>query len=163
MEIIKQLYDVASLFDITNNLTITRQTFLKFAAVELQYRQMSPDNIQSVLNDIYETSLYLCLRGLNNPEEFRLLQDGIRRIGNFIHSENYTLDSAIVNASKVAYLSKLIEKGINEIHHFHQDSIGDLMVENLQQPMPTKLNKLKKTNPEAFFYWNEIQKMFRAI
>ena len=53
MEIIKQLFDVASLFDITNNLTITRQTFKKFAAVELQYRHLQPDDIQQVYDDIY--------------------------------------------------------------------------------------------------------------
>ena len=29
----------------------------------------------------------------------------------------------------------------------------------LQLPMPTKLNKLKKTHPEAFIYLNEIQRM----
>lgn len=29
----------------------------------------------------------------------------------------------------------------------------------LQLPMPTKLNKLKKTHPEGFFYLNEIQRM----
>ena len=35
MEIIKQLFDVASLFDITNDLTTTRETFARFAAIEL--------------------------------------------------------------------------------------------------------------------------------
>lgn len=29
----------------------------------------------------------------------------------------------------------------------------------LKEPVPTKFNKLKKTNIEAFFYWNEIQKL----
>ncbi len=37
--------------------------------------------------------------------------------------------------------------------------LGDLTDLALQQPMPTKLNKLKKTHPEAFFYFNEIQLM----
>jgi len=27
------------------------------------------------------------------------------------------------------------------------------------KPLSTKLNKLKKTNAEAFFYWSEIQKL----
>ncbi len=26
-------------------------------------------------------------------------------------------------------------------------------------PFPTKLNKLKRANLEAFFYWNEISKL----
>ena len=157
MEIIKQLFDVASLFDITNDLSITRQTFMKFAAIELQYRHLPSDDIQQVLSDIYQTALCICLRGIENPDEYKLLQDGISRRANFIHSERYTLDSAIVNASKVAYLSKLIEKGAVEIHHYSTDKLNDLSAQVLQIPIHTKLNKLKKTHPEAFFYWNEIQ------
>ena len=157
MEIIKQLFDVASLFDITEDLSITRNTFLKFAAIELEYRHLPIDNIQMVLDDIYHTALCICMRGQENIDEYKLLQDGISRIGNFIHSEKYTLDSAIINAAKVAYLSKLMEKGINEIHHFKEDDINTLASRVLQLPIPTKLNKLKKTHPEAFFYWTEIQ------
>jgi hypothetical protein len=73
------------------------------------------------------------------------------------YSERYTLDSAIENASKVAYLSKLLEKDAVEIHHYSTDKLSDLSAQNIQNPIPTKLNKLKKTHPEAFFYWNEIQ------
>ena len=112
---------------------------------------------QQVLDDIYQTALTICLRGIENPEEFKLLQDGISRIGSFIHSEKYTLDSAIINAAKVAYLSKLIEKGIDEIKHYVSADIRELSSKVLELPIPTKLNKLKKTHPEAFFYFNEIQ------
>lgn len=72
---------------------------------------------------------------------------------------NYTLDSAIINAAKVAYLNRLLENGINEIRHYTPDDIGMLASQALQLPMPTKLNKLKKTHPEAFIYLNEIQRM----
>ncbi len=117
MEIIKQLFDVASLFDITENLNITRTTFSKIAALELQYRHKEPDNTLQVLDDIYQTALCICMRGQQDPDEYRLLQDGIRRIGNFMIGDKYTLDSAIIDASKVAYLCKLIEKGIDDIRH----------------------------------------------
>lgn len=157
MEIIKQLFDIASLFDITNDLTVTRQTFLKFARVELKYRNLPSDNIQQVLDDIYRTAITICMRGVENIEEYKLLQDGISRIGNFIHSEKYTLDCAIINAAKVAFLSRLLEKGINEIRHYTPNVMSTLASQTLQSPMPTKLNKLKKTHPEAFFYLNEIQ------
>ncbi len=159
MEIIKQLFDVASLFDVTENLNITRTTFSKIAALELQYRHKEPDNTLQVLDDIYQTALCICMRGQQDPDEYRLLQDGIRRIGNFMIGDKYTLDSAIIDASKVAYLCKLIEKGIDDIRHYSPEMLGDLTGLVLQQPMPTKLNKLKKTHPEAFFYFNEIQLM----
>ena len=49
------------------------------------------------------------------------------------------------------------EVGRNEIYHYNPDLLGELTDKVLQQPMPTKLNKLKKTHPEAFYYFNEIQ------
>ena len=99
MEICKQLFDIASLFDIVNDLSITTETFNKFAMVELQYRGESPDAIQKVLDDIYDTAKCIVMRGQESQEEFELIQDGIKLRG-FIHSEVYTLESAITNASK---------------------------------------------------------------
>ena len=159
MEIIKQMFDVASLFDLTDDLSVTRATFQKFAAIELEYRHLDSGDIQPVLDDIYQTALCVCMRGQQNPEEFKLLQDGIGRIGSFVLGSRYTLDNAIVNAAKVAYLSQLIAKGKIEVHHYNPDRIEEMAGQVLQQPMPTKLNKLKKTHPEAFFYLNEIQGM----
>jgi len=52
MEINKQLFDIASLFDLTNNLSITSETFRKFAAVELLYRKSDPSRLQDVLDDM---------------------------------------------------------------------------------------------------------------
>lgn len=159
MEIIKQMFDVASLFDLTDDLSVTRATFQRFAAIELEYRHLDSGDIQPVLDDIYQTALCVCMRGLQNPEEFKLLQDGIGRIGSFVLGSRYTLDNAIVNAAKVAYLSQLIALGRDVVRHYNPDRIDEMAGQVLQEPMPTKLNKLKKTHPEAFFYLNEIQGM----
>jgi predicted nucleotidyltransferase component of viral defense system len=70
MEIVKQLYDIASLFDVTNDLTITSDTFQKFATVELAYRNLNPTNIQQVFDDIFKTSLCICLQGHIENENF---------------------------------------------------------------------------------------------
>ena len=157
MEIIKQLFDIASLFDITDNLEITRETFIKFAKVELEYRKLDSKNYTQVLDDIYDSALCICMRGLYNNDEYKLFQDGIRKIANFIHSERYTIDTAIINASKVAYLSKLLIYGINEVEHYSIDKFKEISNITIKEPLPTKLNKLKKTHPEAFFYWCKIE------
>jgi len=153
MEIVKQLYDIASLFDITNDLTVTSDTFRKFAIVELAYRNLNPNDIQQVLDDIFQTSLCVCLQGQIDNENFMLLQDGIKRIQSFIPSERYMLDTAIINASKVAYLSTLIANNLTEVEHFDKENIQELQNATIENPLPTKLNKLKKNNIEAFFYW----------
>jgi len=159
MEIVKQLYDIASLFDITNDLTVTSDTFRKFAIVELAYRNLNPNDIKQVLDDIFQTSLCVCLQGQIDNENFMLLQDGIKRIQNFIHSEKYYLDTAIINASKVAYLSTLIANNLTKVEHFDKENIQELQNATIENPLPTKLNKLRKNNIEAFFYWNKVYKI----
>ena len=159
MEIIKQLFDIASLFDVTNDLTVVTETFQKFASVELQYRNLDPENIAQVLEDIFQTSLCICLKGQIEPDTFTLLQTGTKRIQSFIHSEKYNIDSAITNASKAAYLSVLITNGITTTVHFDTQNIELLRDAVITEPLNTKLNKLKKSNIEAFFYWYEIEKL----
>lgn len=159
MEIIKQLFDIASLFDVTNDLKVVAETFQKFATVELQYRNLDPENITQVLDDIFQTSLCICLRGQVEPDTFKLLQSGTKRIQSFIHSEKYNIDSAVTNASKAAYLSALIANGVTTAVHFDPRNIEPLRDAVIHEPLNTKLNKLKKSNIEAFFYWNEIGKI----
>lgn len=159
MEINKQLFDIASLFDLVTDLSVSADTFKKFAVVELQYRKQDGLTVQDVLNDIFNTSICLSLRGGIAPKEFTLLNAGINKVRNFIHSENYTIDSVIINAAKAAYLSKLIEMGVNDVHHFDNDNATALSDAVISVPLPTKLNKFKKSNIEAFFYWNEVQNL----
>ena len=159
MEINKQLYDIASLFDITNDLTITTKTFKKFALVELAYRHLASNDIQLVLDDIFNTSLSMIIQSAGNSGEYKMLIDGIKRVKGFIHSEKYGLESAIINASKAAYLSKIIERGRTEVNHYNPINTSNLFEIEITVPLPTKLNKLKKTNIEAFYYWTEIQKL----
>lgn len=124
------------------------------------YRKADPTRLQDVLDDIFSTSRCICLRGIEKPEEYKLLQGGISKVRSFIHSDrNYSLDDAIVNASKAAYLSKLIERGMSEVRHYDPARQQELADAVIAEPLPTKFNKFKKSNIEAFYYWNEIQKL----
>lgn len=158
MEIMKQLFDVASLFDVTYDLITVSRTFKKCAKIELKYRDFDPGNVAQVLEDIYRTSLCICLRGLIDPDNYKQLLNGSKRIQSFIHGEKYTVDSAIIHASKAAYLSVLIASEMTEVHHFDPNLIEPLRRALIQEPFLIKLNKLKKANIEAFYYWNEISK-----
>ncbi len=162
MEICKPLFDIASLFDVTSDLSTTIATFRRFAKLELQYINRNPDDYQIVLDDIYNTAQCIALHGKISPEEFKLLQEGVSKVRGFIHSEVYTIERAITDAAKAAYLAKLIEKGITEVKHFTLANIPQLAAATIQAPLPTKLNKLKKSNIEAFYYWHEIQLLNNA-
>lgn len=50
---------------------------------------------------------------------------------------------------------------IMKISHFDPQYVEHLCEAVIREPLPIKLNKLKKTNVESFFYWNEIGKNYR--
>jgi predicted nucleotidyltransferase component of viral defense system len=156
MEIIKQLYDIGSIFDVASDLEIVKATFHKLAETEINYRGLNHCTPDVVLDDIYQTGLCLSLRGALKKENFDHLLKGIQRVGRFIFSERYHLDKAIIHAAKAAYLSKLIATDQKNIKKFQDpEQVLDSVIE---QPHNTKLNKLKKSSPEAFYYWwNAIQ------
>ena len=159
MEIIKQLFDIASLFDRMDDLGTVRTTFEKIATIELDYRRMDSSDLTPILDDIYKTSELICTGLYTNDRsfEYQELVKGIKQIGNLIVSENYNHYSAVVNASKAAYLSVLLKKGINEINHF--DPNIDLRHVKLGAPINLAINKIKTSRPEAFFYWMQIERL----
>lgn len=157
MEIIKQLYDIGNLMDVVNDLEIIKTTFFTFAATELAYRNKEDLTENDVLNDIFQTSLCIVTRGADGKGDFEQLQNGIQRIGGFIFSESFHLEKAITQASKAAYIAVLIMHDAKKIEKFE----NPLQIKDWQigDPLNTKLNKLKKSNPEAFFYWYKIYQL----
>jgi hypothetical protein len=153
MEIIKQLYDIGNLFDLADSIDTIASTFEKFALTELGYREMGND-WHIVLDDIYYTSLLISTRGQDGRGDLQALQLGLRQIKGYIFSEGYNIEKAITDASKAAYLSILIRRKETSIERFGDPlEMADWIIE---QPFNTKINKLKKSNPEAFFYWYKI-------
>jgi hypothetical protein len=157
MEIIKQLYDISNLFDEVKDLETIKTTFKKFALTELSYREMDNLSEKDVLEDVYQTALCIVTRGADGNGDFEQLQKGIQRIKSFIFSENYHVEKAISHASKAAYLAALIKHDAKTIEKY----VDPLQVKDwvINEPMNTKLNKLKKSNPEAFYYWYKIYEL----
>lgn len=152
-EIMKQVYDIGRLFDVVEDLEITSRSFDKIALVELGYRGLG--NERSIIyDDIRNTSLHLATRGVEGIGDFRLLQDGIKRLGNFIYENKYFIEDAIVDSAKAAYVATCIEKGISKIEKYDPAKVSK--EDTIGKSLTTKLNKLKKTNAEAFFYWKKI-------
>lgn len=154
MEIIKQLYDIGNLIDNVSTIEIVKDTFKKFAITELAYRDKDNLSEKDVLEDIYQTSLCIATRGGDGNGNFDELQKGIQRLTGFIFSETYNIEKTIAHASKAAYVACLIKHDSNIIEKFTNPlEMKDWVI---GEPMNTKLNKLKKTNPEAFYYWYKI-------
>jgi len=153
VEIIKQLYDIAFLFDNITNLEIVRSSYNKVVKEEIGFRKL--DIIEKeVLKDTWKACYTLAERETKS-EDFNHLQLGIRNFTNFT-IDRFSIDEAITAAAKVAYLTKLIlSENEIKIERFKNPlEIKDWLIEGQQY---NKINKLKKNNPEAFYYW------FKAI
>jgi hypothetical protein len=149
VEIIKQLHDIAALFDNATDFNVIKQAYIKTAEEEIKFRELAI-TWKDTLNDTFNAAYTIAIRD-NNNEHFKHLQTGISNIVNFILSR-FTIEEAITCSSKAAYLSILLQK--NEIptteRYASPSQIKDLEITDTSF---NKLNKLKKTNPEAFFYF----------
>lgn len=156
MEIIKQLYDIGNLFDSVYEIETVAQTFKIFAETEMRYRNLRM-NIDNVLDDSIQTALCISLRGRGGRGDFDALQQGISRIRPYIFSERYHIEKAIVHAARAAYCAALIKAGSTGLQRFQK--ADDVINWTIDPPLPTRLNKLKRSNPEAFFYWYHVSQV----
>jgi hypothetical protein len=150
VEIIKQLYDISFLFDLANEFDQVKTSYIRNAENEMKYRSLSL-HWRDTLRDTFQACLTITKRNTNAPT-FTHLQKGISNIANFI-LERFHLDQAIVCSAKTAYLSRLLHLDNISIQRYaNPDQIASLKIED---PEYSKLNKLKKSIPEAFFYWHQ--------
>ncbi len=153
MEIIKQLFDIGCLFDLVEDLDRLQAAFFAFVRSELAYRSIESQDLTVVLNDIIDTAYCISTRGKYAPQDFGELQAGIQRVQSFIFSESYHLDKAITHAAKAAYLAKAIMANAEKLYFFDREhAIGLELIAGAER---NHLNKLKKSNLEAFFFWHQ--------
>lgn len=157
MEIIKQLYDIARLFDEVDNLEVTSRSFGRIAEVELSYRGLE-NNPKLIFEDVRQTSLCLATRGAEGNGDFNMLQRGVSRIKSFMFRGGYLIENAIVDAARAAYIATLLEKDITKIERYNGDpmSIASL---DIQPTISNRLNRLKRLSPEAYFYWAKTSQL----
>lgn len=150
MEIIKQLYDLSCLYEQVDDISIVREVFERFCAVESRYREhgFSPE---AVLEDAQINALSICFRKAYDERcQYEVLSKGAKQVNGFIFSERFSNEKAMVHAAKVAYLVELVKQGINQKVLF--DPAIDMKNWLVIQPSDTRINKVKKSSPEGFFY-----------
>lgn len=149
VEIIKQLYDIAFLFDNISDITVVKNSYNKVVQEEIGFRKLDI-TAKEVLEDTWHTCYTLAEREAKS-EHFKQLQLGVKNFTNFT-IDKFTIEEAIIAAAKVAYLTKLLQSDKSiKIEKFKNPlEIKEWLIEDQQY---NKLSKLKKNNPEAFYYW----------
>ncbi len=156
MEIIKQLFDIGRSFDLVNDFSIVRDSFLSVVSQEISFRENS-FSYEDVLIDIIETSLmisYFPNSNTGNEEKTRELLSGLKSFSTFPIVYNYRVIEMIISAAKAAYLAtKILKEHNTNLQQYNKRTD----VESYVFPEKYKhLGKLKRANPEAYFYWMQV-------
>lgn len=150
VEIIKQLFDISFLMDFIEDIEIVKDSYNKVVKEEIKFRDLSI-NPNDALEDTFQTCFILAMRD-TKLEEFQHLQLGIKNFVNFT-LVNFHLEQAIIASAKVAYLTEVLKMDKPKLIVPYKNSTQikkDWLIKN---PKYNKLNKLKKNNLQAFYYW----------
>lgn len=150
-EVLKQIYDIASIFDRVPSLEGVRENFIKVAKGELAYKGFEPDDFQAIIDDIIASSYNFCTYGRMDKDAFRTIQLGVGQLSGFIYGEKFREPQAQIAVAKASYIVKQIERNKTNIDRF--DKSTDMKSWIIPNHNYSALNKLKKHNLEAFHYW----------
>lgn len=160
IEIIKQLLDVSGLIDYCSDIAETKTVFQAIAGNQFAYRQLNI-GMSKVIDDVFQAALILAKRENNREESailrFADLQNGIKMFSGYLISGYFRIEEAIAASAKATYF----------VHHIMQETPGafalfadtvDMTDWNIENPDFNFLNRFKRTNRPAFFYWyNALQ------
>lgn len=143
MEVIKQFFDVATLFSEANNFDHIRKTYLEIVQSEINYRGLSISYKEALL-DTFNCSLAIFSRGRMFKTEYDSLLEGIIKIRNHIFGVRFDGETAYQYAAKVMILVAGILCEINTIDSTILDQ--PLIIE----PPYNKINRLKPLDADSF-------------
>ena len=161
MEIMKQMYDIASLLDASDDLTWTAETYRRLGELEMEYRRLEARDIRSVAEDTIATALCISTNGYGHEDDFRFYSDGITRMRNFIHTERYNMIGAVRDAAKAAYATACALKNIATPERYNPQNTEALAAARIPATFSSRLNPLKIQNPEVFFYWFKTSELMK--
>jgi len=156
LEIIKQLFDVATLFDYViqtdGSLSGVFETHANVAKKELGYRKLRMLTPIDVLKDTFQTSCMIGTYGkLGNMKEYEEILNGSSKLRAYVYSGSFNLQKTILCAAKVACLAAAGIKRIPLIQRF--DNNVDPYARSIRNRSYNQLNKVSRVGPEPYFYF----------
>ncbi|MCL1984522.1 MAG: nucleotidyl transferase AbiEii/AbiGii toxin family protein [Methanomassiliicoccaceae archaeon] len=159
MEIIKQLYDIATLADKVDNFSEVKDTYKRFAEKEIEYRGLENMSFQDALVDSFNAALTMIGKGKLFPNDHEYLSDGVRRIKGHIF-DGYSPVIAEKQSCRVAYLIANILADREEFMRITDTApYADRSIIN---PDYKKLNYVKKADLTDFAYLYEATRLFET-
>ena len=158
LEIVKQLFDCSSLFDVMNDYNAVRDSYNHIVKSEMEYRGLflSPDE---VLKDTIKGCLCVASRGQMYADEYSYFKDGIARIRNHILGGKFSGEIAGVHASKVLFLASSMLVGCDSVTKISETS--DYSGQRIKLPKPKSFSYLRIVDPIAYGYVAEAGELLQ--
>ena len=152
LEIIKQFYDIATLFDLISNLNEVKSIYERIAENVIKYRKLDDYNTVKTLWDSFNSAIAIIGKGKINNNGHIMLSDGIKRVREHIIGK-YSLVIAEKQACRVAYLvASIITEKSELVKIADAQQYTDKLITH---PMYSKLNHIKKVSLIDFAYLYE--------
>ena len=163
MQVIKQVVDVGELFTQAADLTLIRQTYAAMFEAENGYRG-GAFTLNQALDDTIGTALHIAEIRLRPQDPVTALIDAARkRLENHLIGPALDMDNLKIAAARVACLAALIRNPASPLTldnlRYDPARVAELAALTINR-FP-RLNRLKATNPEAFFYWHKVDTLPR--
>ena len=143
LEVIKQFYDVATLFDVCHNFKEVRETYLKIVRQEIEYRD-GKYKIEECLLDSFNAALSIISLGKFMSEDYHNYVEGFKRISGHIVGFRLNSNNAYPFAAKIMLLSVSILKNVDP---FIVETISN---NPIAEPPYNQINRLLKVDSQAF-------------
>ncbi len=157
LEIIKQLFDVATLSEKIDNYQNLISTYDRAVLDEIGYRDITASR-EDVLRDTIRSCACIIGKGIYDKDDFPLFIKGIHSIGGHVLSMKYSATIAAEQASRVMYLASCMLTGqpfapVENAEAYLQANIGKSQYK--------KLSYMRSQSPEAFAYIVESLRMIK--
>ena len=149
LEIIKQMYDIATFIDVCTDFSAAVETFRAIAASEAAYRGLSV-NCDDILDDTISACVSIASRGYYEKEDYAKYLLGIRAISNHIYAEKFSAEKASALACKVMCFAACVKSETTFERIFEPAKFMECDVSKTPYP---KLKAMRKLDQNAFAYF----------
>ena len=160
LEIIKQLYDCAILFDAMKDIRKVRKSYSKVISSEMSYRGLTCPT-EDVLKDTISGCLCIASRGGSDPDDFNYYIDGIGRIRTHIISRMFNGEIAGAYAGRVMYLAASVLTGNDAVLKIKDGGEYDAQKPEIYKPK--WFSYMKNVDPVSYGYLIEASRLLKSV
>lgn len=159
MEVMKQMYDVASLIDEFTNYENVYLSYDAICNAEIAYRGTGISKKDCLL-DTFKAAACVAGRTKINPEDYPVYVKAIRDLHDHIFVENYSSEIAAVRAPKIMYMTMCI---LTNQPFVPVEDIAEYAQKQIQSDELKSLKNMRKANLEAYAYVIKADEIYSKL